>query len=70
MAANWRVTSQTQVSQLTANGTFEDSMEVRFETQPEGTPGMVTVSLRYYTPEYVADMIEARVAAIKAVQAL
>ena len=70
MATNWRITSQRQSSQLAPGGEFNDVMEIRFETIPEGVPGLIEVPLRMYEPEFVANEIESRVANIKAVQSL
>lgn len=70
MATDWKVTTQRQVDILTPQGSFEPSMEINFETVPEGIQGQVTVTLRNYTAENVATLLDARVAAIKAVQGL
>lgn len=70
MATEWRITGQRQSDVLTSGGTFDPSMEINFETIPEGIPGMVTVSLRIYDADTVRSLIEQRVAAIKAVQDL
>lgn len=70
MAQDWRVGPQRQTDVLSPQGNFVTSMEVSFEVLPEGITGQVTVPLNVYTPEYVRDLIQARVDAIKAVQAL
>lgn len=70
MAVNWRITSQRQIDQLTGTGSFEPAMEVHYETIPDGIPGMVTVSLRYYTADNVRTEIENRVAVIQEIQNL
>lgn len=70
MATNWRVTAQRQGSNLTPQGTFDDVMEVSFETIPEGVTGLVVIPVRLYEPDYVASQIDARVSQIQAVQAL
>lgn len=70
MAQNWRITSQRQSSKLRDGGDFDDVMEVRFETIPEGITGMVEIPLRVYEPEFVANEIERRAANMKAVQGL
>lgn len=70
MATEWQITSQRQVDILTPQGAFEPSMEVNFETLPEGIQGQITVSLRSYTADAVRSAIDARVRAIKEVQAL
>lgn len=70
MAQNWRITTQVQSSKLRPGGDFDDVMEVRFETIPEGIAGLIEVPLRVYEPEFVANEIERRVANIKAVQGL
>lgn len=70
MAMEWRVTGQRQTDVLTPGGTFESSMEVNFEVFPEGTTGQIVVPIRLYTAEYVSELIQARVDAIKAVAGL
>jgi len=70
MATDWRITAQRQVDVLVDGGTFDPSMEINFEVVPEGIRGMVTVSLRHYSPESVRSLIDQRAAAIKEVQAL
>lgn len=70
MATNWRITSQRQSSQLAPGGEFNEVMEIRFETIPEGVPGLIEVPLRQYTADFVSSAIDQRVDAIKAVQAL
>lgn len=70
MATDWRVTAQRQTDVLTAQGTFEPTMEVNFETLPEGITGQVSVPLRIYSADTVQSLIEQRVADIKAVQSL
>lgn len=70
MATTWRITAQRQADVLTPQGTFDSVMEINFETIPEGIPGQVIVPLRVYSADYVANQVENRVAAIKAVQAL
>lgn len=70
MATDWQVTAQRQTDVLTPQGTFETVMEVNFQTIPEGITGQVVIPLRVYEADYVASQIDARVAAIKAVQSL
>lgn len=70
MAVHWRITGQRQSSKLVAGGDFDDVMEIRFETIPEGVPGVIEVPLRVYGAEFVANEIDRRVTAIKEVQAL
>lgn len=70
MATDWVITSQRQTDRLLSDGTFDPTMEINFETQPEGIKGQVVVSWRNYTPDNVRGMIDARVAAIKEVQNL
>lgn len=70
MATDWQITAQRQTDVLTPQGSFEPSMEVSFQTIPEGSPGVVTVPLRAYSADYVRDLIDSRVKAIKEVQAL
>lgn len=70
MATHWQVTAQRQTDVLTPQGTFESTMEVSFQVIPEGINGMVSVPLRIYTADTVQDMIDRRVAEIKAVQGL
>lgn len=70
MATNWRVTAQRQNSKLNSQGTFDEVMEVHFETLPEGVAGMVEIPLRVYDADYVAEIIDNRVTSIKAVSAL
>lgn len=70
MATDWVITSQRQTDILTPAGTFDPSMEVNFQTVPEGINAQVTVSLRNYTEDYVRSLIDQRVMAIKAVQNL
>lgn len=70
MAAEWTVGPQRQTDILTPQGTFDTSMEVSFTVLPEGITGQVTVPLRLYTQDYVRDLIQARVDAIKAVASL
>lgn len=70
MATNWRITSQRQSSKLNDGGGFDDVMEVRFETIPEGVPGLIEFPLRVYASDFVASEIERFVARIKAVHEL
>lgn len=69
MAENWHVTSQRQTTALSSGGTFQDVMEVTFETT-SGTTGSVRVPLSQYNPANVKSAIEARVEQIDAVHQL
>lgn len=67
MATDWRVVAQRQVSNLTSQGTFQEAMEVTFETIPEGVTGVIAVPLAYYNEDYIREQLDNRVATIKAV---
>lgn len=70
MAAEWRITGQSQGVKLTSDGSLIDVMEVRFETVQEGVGGMIQFDLRNYTLENVESAIQQRVDTIRAVHAL
>jgi len=54
----YTVTGVRPTSHLTNAGTFQDVVEVHFET-PEGRYGMVRVPARAATPAHVDNMIQA-----------
>lgn len=70
MATTWKVIAQNQTTNLTPQGVFEESMEVSYQTIPEGVVGRIVVPKRLYNADYVRDAIEADVAHIKAVSEL
>lgn len=70
MAAEWRITGQSQGVKLVEGGNLVDVMEVRFETIQEGVGGMIQFDLRNYTPDIVESAIQQRVDTIRAVHAL
>lgn len=70
MAADWKVVSQRQQTQLTGQGTFRDVMVVTFEVIPSGTTGNISIPLNQYTSEFVESAINQRVADIKAIESL
>lgn len=70
MAADYKVLAQRQSTQLTADGRFIDTMEVTFETAPEGASGTVTIPVSAYTADNVRAQIEERVAQMKAIASL
>lgn len=70
MAERWHVINQTPREVLTPQGTFEASWVVTFQVDPEGTIGSVTVPQRLYGADYVRNLIDQQVDAIKAVHGL
>lgn len=70
MATDWRITGQTPGVKLQADGSLPNTMEVRFETIPEGIPGVISVLMRNYSPEFVQSEIDSLVATMKAVNNL
>lgn len=70
MATTWRILAQRQIDNLTPQGTFEPSMQIDFETIPEGIAGQVVVPLRQYTEQFVRESIDSRVGVMQAVQNL
>lgn len=69
MADAWKVTNQRQTTALSSGGTFQDVMEVTFQTT-SGTVGSVRIPVNQYSPDAVKTAIDARVAQIDAVHAL
>jgi hypothetical protein len=69
MADTWHVTNQRQTTALSSGGTFQDVMEVTFETT-SGTTGSVRIPVATYSAQAVSDAINARVAQIDAVHSL
>lgn len=70
MAMGWHVTGQRQQDNLTPQGVFEPVWIITFVVDPENVVGQVTVAERFYNAEYVEQTINAKVEAIKGVQAL
>jgi len=67
--ANFKVISQQQSIELTADGRFIDVMEVTFEI-PSGASGTVRIPLRDYHPEQVASIVDDQAAKMEAVEGL
>ncbi len=69
MAETWRIISQRQTSQLTADGRFQDVMEISVEIAT-GTVVQIQVPLSLYSAESVKSLIEQRVADVLEVEQL
>lgn len=69
MAGTWRVVTQQQREELTAQNTFVQVMEIGFELT-SGTRGSVVVPTRLYSEEYVRAQIELKASAMAAVENL
>lgn len=67
MADNYTVTGQRQTTVLKPNGTFQDVVEVSFETIPSGAYGTIQVPVSAYTVENVSAELARRAAAMEAV---
>lgn len=69
MAGLWRVVSQTQREELTAQGTFVQVVEIGFELT-SGTRGTVVVPSRLYSEEYASGVIDAKAKTMAAIDGL
>lgn len=69
MADTWRVVSQRQSSDITADGRFQEVMEVTVETVT-GTSLLVRIPLSQYSAEVAKQLIEQRVSDALAVEEL
>ena len=69
MAEGWVVTEQKQTNMQTSGGQWVEAMRVDFKTT-SGVLGFVLVPMSQYNTKTVADLIEARKAAIDAVAQL
>lgn len=69
MAKDWTILAQRQTTDLTPDGRFLDVMEVTAET-PEKVAFKVQVPVSSYSPETVAQVLDARAAKIRAVHQL
>lgn len=69
MAADYTITGQRQTTALSSGGSFQDVMEVSFQTTT-GVSGKINVPLSQYSAEHVKGLIEARVERINAVNKL
>lgn len=67
MAMRWRILSQRPTERLTPSGSFESIVVVNFETG-KGSPGVVNIPARLYTPEYVQEQVEAAAKTIIAIE--
>lgn len=67
MAQAYKVLSQRQNTQLTADGRFIETMDVSFEALPSGSTGTVTLPVSAYTVDNVRALIEERVQQMNAV---
>lgn len=70
MADIFRVTSQRQTMNLTADGRFIDVIEVNFETLPNMSPGTVTIPVGQYSADAVSKAIMAQATEMIAVENL
>lgn len=70
MAGQFRVLSQRQSIELTADSRFQDVMEVTYESIPSGATGTERFLLRDYTPERVSQVLSERAAALEAIAGL
>lgn len=70
MADNFKVTGQTEGLRLDAQGVPVRTMEISFEAIPSGVASKVDVPMTEYTPEHVAQLIDAAASDINAVHAL
>lgn len=59
MAANYQVVAQRQTVDLGADGRFTDVIEVTYQTA-SGVTGSVRVPVATFTPDRVAELIDAR----------
>lgn len=69
MADGYRVVSQRQTTELTADGRFGDVMEITFRTDG-GTVGSVRIPLDRYSAQSARDAIDEYVTHIAAVESL
>lgn len=67
MAMDYKVLSQRQNTQLTADGRFIETMDVTFEVAQTGNTGTISVPVSAYTVENVRPLIEERVSAMRAI---
>ena len=67
MATEWRVTNQVPREELLQSGAFEPGWDVFYETIPEATRGSIWVPKRFYSPDYVRDLIQKEVTALKGI---
>lgn len=70
MAGQFKVISQKQSLRIMADGSFQDVMEVTFETLPSHAVGTENFPLNDYKPEYVAEVLAARAGVMEAVKEL
>lgn len=67
MAARWRKLTDTQRSDLAADGSFVPVRDITFELLDTGDKGMVTIPLRnYFDTDFVAAEIQRLADAIEA----
>lgn len=69
MADTYHITNQKQSTALAPGGSFQDVMNVTFETA-SGTVGTVKIPLTQYSADAVKAAVEARVSEIDKVNAL
>lgn len=69
MAESWRIITQRQTSELTADGRFQEVMEVTVEVAT-GTVIQIQIPISIYNAETVKELVEARVADILEVEQL
>lgn len=69
MAQNYRVTDQTRMLDIGANGVPTEVWEIKFETIPSGIPSYEKIPVAIYTPAHVLEVLTKAAADIEAVHA-